>query len=65
VTPVLTDAAGRPIAPPERPRPGASIEERIAYIRAFHAYRDTVAGCASEAFAVAFRREVGKEIVSR
>jgi len=53
--PIFTDAKGRPIDRPVVPGPNASPEERIAYIRAIHAYNDAVTDLANSAFDKAFR----------
>jgi len=51
---ILTDGTGRPFARPEKPAAGAAIAEKIAYLRAVHAYNDRVADCANAAFTKAF-----------
>lgn len=53
---ILTDAQGRPYERPTPPRPGAPIEDVIAYLRASSAYNDRVAAAASSAFADGFRK---------
>lgn len=52
---ILTDVNGRPI---ERPtlREGATIEEKIAWLRADNAYRDKIASLANVAFTKQFNR---------
>jgi len=52
---ILTDADGVPVEAPEPPPPGASIEEKIAYIRARHAHTDRLTDLANGAFDKAFR----------
>lgn len=51
---IYTDANGRPIEPPERPAPDASIEEKVRYLRARHAYNDLITDMANRAFAERF-----------
>lgn len=54
--PILTNDRGIPLSPPIPPAPGASIDEKIAYIRAKHAHNDLVADTANRAFDVSLRR---------
>lgn len=56
--PILTDENGVPFEKPEPPGPDASIEEKIAFIRATHEYNDRVADCANAAFADQFRESM-------
>ena len=54
--PIFTDATGRPLGErPEPPGPGASTEEKIAYMRARSAYVDAAQARGSRAFDRAFR----------
>lgn len=55
---VLTDAHGRPIEPPAPPRPDATIEEKVAWLRASSAHNDKVASLANAAFAKQFNRSL-------
>lgn len=55
---ILTDERGVPFERPEVPAHDAPIEERIAYIRAVHAYNDKVTDCANKAFARTFSKSV-------
>lgn len=48
---ILTDANGRPFARPKR----EDYPNLIDYIRAFHAYKDTITNCANEAFAKGYK----------
>ena len=57
---ILTDGRGRPIDPPEPPAPDAPIEETVAYLRAYAAYKDRVADIANRAFDEAFREALRK-----
>jgi hypothetical protein len=47
---IVTDAHGKPVERPEVPAQTATIEERIAYMRALAAYNDRVADLANAAF---------------
>lgn len=58
---ILTDEHGRPISRPEKPPEGASIDERMAYVRALHAYNDRATDVANRAFDATFRRAVRGE----
>ena len=51
---ILTDANGRPIEKPQKPT-NATIEGKIAYLQAVHAYNDKVGDVANAAFSAAFR----------
>lgn len=53
---IVTDGAGRPFPKPEKPAPGATANEVVAYLRAWHAYRDGIANSANKAFAEAFAK---------
>lgn len=53
---IYTDDSGRPFEAPEPPGPGATLEERLAYIRARNAYRDTVVDRANRAFADSLKK---------
>lgn len=48
---MLVRGDGTPIAKPER----SEFESDVAYVRAFHDYRDEIARCANQAFDQAFR----------
>jgi hypothetical protein len=52
---IHTDAKGKPFERPEPPPDGASIEDKIAYMRAKCAYNDAITDCANKAFAKGFR----------
>ena len=52
---IYTDANGRPIERPEPPPIGASIEDKIAYMRAKAAWNDKISSTANAAFVAAFR----------
>lgn len=53
---ILTDERGVPFTRPDPPSAGATIDEKIAHMRAVHAHNDRVADCANKAFARAFRQ---------
>jgi hypothetical protein len=53
---ILTDANGRPIERPVSPGKNAPIEEKIAFIRAIHAYNDKVTDIANGAFDKEFHK---------
>lgn len=55
---ILTTGAGRPIPKPRREEFGVGIEGDIAFIRAYHAYRDEVANAANAAFVEGFQRGI-------
>lgn len=55
---ILVDESGRPIPKPAPPPEVATIEERIAYMRAMNYYRDRVTDIANRAFADAFRKGI-------
>jgi hypothetical protein len=57
---ILTDASGRPFEKPEPPSADATIDEKIAYLRAHAAYNDAVSSAANRAFDKAFRKAVRK-----
>lgn len=52
---IYTDAKGRPFEKPEPPPAGAPIEDSIAWLRAYHAYKDAIADCANKAFVEGFK----------
>lgn len=58
--PILTDANGRPFERPEAPPKGAPIKETIAWIRAVHAYNDTITDAGNRAFDEQFRKSLQK-----
>lgn len=51
---ILTDARGVPFERPEKPAPGAPIDQVIAYLRALAAYNDAVCDCGNRSFARTF-----------
>lgn len=51
---ILTRANGTPIERPEPLAADATLEEKITWLRAFHAHRDEVADVANEAFVKGF-----------
>lgn len=53
---ILTDASGRPFEKPEPPAADATIDEKIAYLRAHAAYVDKIATAADQAFEAGLRR---------
>jgi hypothetical protein len=55
---ILTDAHGRPLAEPEPLPPNATIDEKIAWIRARARWHDQIAATANEAFSKAFRKAI-------
>jgi hypothetical protein len=55
VSEILTRGDGTPFERPEKPPADATIEDRIAYMRALAAYNDAVAAYANEAFARSFK----------
>lgn len=58
---ILTDAQGRPFERPESPGANATLEQRLAYLRAVWAFNDAVSDCANTAFSKA----LGKALKSR
>ena len=57
---ILTDGTGRPIERPSAPPPSASIEEKIVYVHAWHAYTDAVTDCANRAFHKGFKHDAAQ-----
>ena len=57
---IYTDEHGRPFERPEPPAADATIDVKIAYLRARAAYNDAIASCANKAFSSAFRRALRK-----
>lgn len=55
---ILTDANGKPFEPPEAPDIYASVEEKVAYLRAYAAYKDAIANAANRAFANQFNKSL-------
>lgn len=55
---ILTDEHGRPFERPVPPPDGASLDDKVAYMRRLWAYNDAVSDCANRAFDETFRREV-------
>lgn len=53
---IVTDAQGRPFACPEAPAQTATIEDKIAYLRAVAARNDAIADYANVAFSSAFKK---------
>lgn len=53
---IVTDAKGRPFPEPEPPRPDATIEEKVDYMRRVWARNDAIADCANAAFDDEFRK---------
>ena len=58
---IFTDGSGRPIDRPEPPKPcpyagEVTLEEKLAFIQAVHAYNNRVTSLGSETFARAFTK---------
>jgi hypothetical protein len=59
--PILTDGKGRPIKWPEPLSEGASIEDRIARLRACNDYQDRVNDVANRAFSRSFAEAIERD----
>lgn len=55
---ILTDESGVPIEAPVSPGFDATVEEKISYIRARHAYNDRVTSVANRAFDAQWKKEM-------
>lgn len=55
---ILVDKHGRPFAPINAPKTDATIDEKIAYLRAVAARNDAVTTTANRAFAHAFTKGI-------
>lgn len=59
---IYTDAQGRPFDQPEPPARDASIEDKIAYLRARAAWSDAITDCANTAFDKQLKRSMSDEV---
>lgn len=55
---ILTDKHGRPFAPIDAPESDATIDEKIAFLRAVAARNDAIATTAHAAFDRAFKKRI-------